>query len=75
MLIVRMISTYSLIPSKVDSFIFAIISLVGGLLFIRNGLDWVKKREKPSILLLLFTLALIVTSVANAPTGLVLMLS
>ncbi|MFD2306497.1 O-antigen ligase family protein [Enterococcus termitis] len=71
MLIVRMISTYSLIPSKVDSFIFAIISLVGGLLFIRNGLDWVKKREKPSILLLLFTLALIVTSVANAPTGLV----
>ncbi|PZL70281.1 O-antigen ligase domain-containing protein [Enterococcus plantarum] len=70
MLILRMISTYSLIPSKFDSIIFTIISLVGGLLLIRNGVDWFQKRQRPSVLLLLFTLVLIVTSVINRQTGL-----
>lgn len=71
MLIMRMISTYSLIPSKFDSIIFSVISLAGGLLFIRNGFDWIKRREKPSFLLLIFTFALVISSIANAPTGLV----
>ncbi|MBO0473565.1 O-antigen ligase family protein [Enterococcus ureasiticus] len=70
MLILRMISTYSLIPSKVDSIVFTIISLVGGLLLIRNGIDWVQKRQRPSLLLLLFTLVLIMSSIVNGPTGL-----
>lgn len=71
MLILRMISTYSLIPSKFDSIIFTIISLVGGLLLIRNGVDWFQKRQRPSVLLLLFTLVMIVSSIVNGPTGLV----
>lgn len=70
MLILRMISTYSLIPSKVDSIVFTIISLIGGLLLIRNGIDWIQKRQRPSILLLLFTLVLIMSSIVNGPTSL-----
>lgn len=70
MLILRMISTYSLIPSKFDSVIFTIISLAGGLLLIRNGLDWFQKREKPSLLLLIFTAVLIISSFANGSSEL-----
>lgn len=70
MLILRMISTYSLIPSKFDSVIFTIISLAGGLLLIRNGLDWFQKREKPSLLLLIFTAVLIISSIANGSSEL-----
>lgn len=70
MVLIRMISFYSLIPSIFDSLIFTIISVVGGLLLIRNGIGWIQKREKPSLLLLLFTLVLIASSIVNGPTGL-----
>jgi O-antigen ligase len=71
MLIIRMISTYSLIPSKVDSLIFALISLVGGIILLRNGLQWLQKKRQLSILLLLFTIALIISSILNGSSGLV----
>jgi hypothetical protein len=69
MLIIRMISTYSIIPSKVDSLIFAFISLVGGMLLLRNGLQWLQKKRKLSILLILFTIALIISSILNGSAG------
>ncbi len=71
MLIVRMVSLYSMIPSKIDSIIFTLISFVGGMLFLRNGIKWLQKKQKFSFLLILFALALVATSILNGPSGIV----
>lgn len=70
MLIIRMINVYTVIPSKFDSMIFAVISLVGGVYLLRNSINWIQRKQKFSILLILFSLVLVITSLVNGPAEL-----
>lgn len=63
MLIVRMVSVYSLLPSSFDSGIFSLIAIIGIALLLRTGILWLLKRKKLEFLLILFTIAIFVSSV------------
>ncbi|MEQ7178202.1 O-antigen ligase family protein [Enterococcus thailandicus] len=69
MLIIRMVSLYSVIPSIFDSLIFGIIAIVGGCLLARNGILWILKKKKLDLLLIIFTLAMLISSLVSG-TGL-----
>lgn len=70
LLIVRMINIYSLIPSIFDTLLFSIVTLIGLIVFLGNIILWIHEKKKPHILLILYILALIVSSLVNGPENL-----
>lgn len=70
MLIIRMVSVYTLLPSTLDSGIFTVIAFVGACLLLRNGILWLMRKKKLDLLLVIFTIAMGVSSIASF-TGLV----
>lgn len=70
-LIARLVGIYSLLPSIIDTVLFTITSLFGLLLLFIDFFILKKIKIKQNMLLLLFILALIVSSLVNGPIGLI----
>lgn len=70
-LLVRLIGVYSLIPSKVDTFLFAVTSFVGLVIFFIDFFVLRKISMKKNILLFFFIFALLISAIINGPQGLV----
>lgn len=63
LLIFRMINLYSLLPSKLDTIIFSLISILGIIILTKNSIEWIYKRRKYDVFLIIFILAALISSV------------
>ncbi|WP_125608077.1 O-antigen ligase family protein [Lapidilactobacillus bayanensis] len=69
-LLARMVILYSLIDSRFDTVLFSAITGLGAITFLSNVTVWVKQKKIPNIWLILFTLAMIVSSLLNGSKNL-----
>lgn len=63
LLIIRTVSLYSLLPSKLDTVLFSIISLLGVVVLLKNSIEWLYKQRKYDILLIIFIIAALISSI------------
>lgn len=71
-LILRSINVYSLLPSKYDSLLFAFLAVFGGLLLTIDFIINVKSRKRPyDILLIIFLVVLLISTIVNRHFGIV----
>ncbi|MGM0167265.1 hypothetical protein IGI39_002245 [Enterococcus sp. AZ135] len=69
-LMIRLIGIYSLLPSKIDTLIFTLISLLGIIILIFDFFVLKNISIKENILLFAFIIALIISMIYNGPDGL-----
>lgn len=70
-LLLRMIILYSLIDSRFDSLLFSVAALLGGIVFVCNGLEWLSDRKAPNVCLMIVILAMIVATLFTPEASLV----
>ncbi|MDT2827538.1 O-antigen ligase family protein [Enterococcus viikkiensis] len=70
-LLIRLIGAYSLLPSKIDTLFFTLVSLLGLMLLFTDFFILKKISIKKNILLILFILALLLSAIVNGPSGLI----
>lgn len=70
-LLIRLIGIYSLLPSKVDTFMFTVTSFGSVVILFIDFFVLRKILVKKNILLIFFILALIISAIINGPQGLV----
>lgn len=70
-LLLRLVILYSLIDSRVDTLLFSAITVFGGIVFLINVILWIRRHEVPNIWLIIFILAMVVSSFLNGRTNLV----
>jgi hypothetical protein len=63
LLIIRTVSLYSLLPSKLDTILFSIISVLGIVILIKNSIEWIDKKRKYDIFLMVFIISALISSV------------
>lgn len=71
-LILRSINVYSLLPSKYDSLLFAFLAAFGGLLLMIDFLINIKSKKRAyDILLIIFLVVLLISTIVNRQFGMV----
>lgn len=70
-LLIRLIGIYSLLPSKVDTFLFTVTSFVGLVILFIDFFVLRKISMKKNMLLFFFILALLISAIINGPQGLI----
>lgn len=63
LLIIRTVSIYSLLPSKLDTILFSIISLLGMVVLVKNSIEWIYRKRKYDIFLIVFIIAALISSI------------
>lgn len=69
LLIIRMISVYSLLPYNLDTLLFTIISFFGIILLLKNLIQWVKHERSINLYLFLFLCASLMSTFINGPSN------
>lgn len=67
----RSINVYSLIPSVIDSAVFSILAVIGGVLILQNVIMFLRKRDhlEYSLLLMIFVIIMGIASLLNMRYG------
>lgn len=63
LLIIRTVSLYSLLPSRLDTLLFSIISLLGIVVLVKNSIEWIYRKRKYDIFLIIFIVAALLSSI------------
>lgn len=63
LLIIRTVSLYSLLPSRLDTLLFSIISLLGIVVLVKNSIEWIYRKRKYDIFLIIFIVAALISSI------------
>lgn len=63
LLIIRTVSLYSLLPSRLDTLLFSIISLLGLVVLVKNSIEWIYRKRKYDIFLIIFIVAALLSSI------------